>query len=129
MTDTIKYLIKPGYEKKPDGSYNFMSAEDLIKAYKVKETECKIGFSSVPVGSSKLILLTTRDDGDYKLPELPSNQKTIKHKSYTEILFHFTCGNCANWWSIGDWIPVPKLTCPVCSSKLDIEQGNKEFDL
>ena len=37
--------------------------------------------------------------------------------TYKEILWHFTCANCKNWWSIANsdgWQPPEKLWCPHC---------------
>ena len=51
-----------------------------------------------------------------------------------EILYHFTCNSCKNWWSIAmektGWKP-KKMWCPHCGCKqtsdlLDFEEFYKE---
>lgn len=44
---------------------------------------------------------------------------------YKENLYHFLCGNCKKWFSIGDWEPVEQLYCPHCGKKQDVnEEGD-----
>jgi hypothetical protein len=32
-----------------------------------------------------------------------------------EVLSHFCCGNCKQWWTIGDWVATSNLmVCPRC---------------
>ena len=41
-------------------------------------------------------------------------------KSSVEVLYHFTCDSCKNWWSIAmekhGWNP-KEMWCPHCGSK------------
>jgi len=38
----------------------------------------------------------------------------------TEKLVHFSCPDCKNWWSIGDWKNKSVMWCPHCGSKHDV---------
>ncbi len=40
----------------------------------------------------------------------------VKHGYSIEVLYHFSCGKCQNWWSIGDFQSGKNnhLTCPHC---------------
>lgn len=33
-----------------------------------------------------------------------------------EQLYHFSCNNCSQWWTIGDYTPYPGMTCPHCGT-------------
>ena len=38
-------------------------------------------------------------------------------RAVAEVIWHFTCDSCRNWWSIGAsdaWLP-QKLFCPHCA--------------
>jgi hypothetical protein len=37
-------------------------------------------------------------------------------KFSVEILFHFQCGICEKWWTVGDWIKSNYLNCPHCGT-------------
>jgi hypothetical protein len=41
-------------------------------------------------------------------------ERTVRHKYSIETLYHFQCGHCKKWWTIGDWTPVDILICPNC---------------
>ena len=49
------------------------------------------------------------------------------HHEYTwETLFHFSCGECKNWWSYAGIIEAnnihsPSMTCPHCGYKTNIK--------
>lgn len=38
----------------------------------------------------------------------------VKHRYSVEKLFHFQCGFCNLWWSIGDWVMTQSIICPHC---------------
>lgn len=38
-----------------------------------------------------------------------------------EKLYHFSCGECNKWFSIGDWTPNADMTCPHCGVKQSVE--------
>jgi len=42
-------------------------------------------------------------------------ERRVRHKLSVETLYHFQCGQCKGWWTIGDWTPVDDLSCPHCS--------------
>ena len=47
-------------------------------------------------------------------------------KVFKEIIWHFTCEDCLNWWSIAatdNWTP-KSLTCPHCSTKMVITEDD-----
>ena len=54
--------------------------------------------------------------------ELPKfNTENMNHKFTTETLFHFTCSECKNWWSIAlthvpetAYYPEGRAYCPHC---------------
>ena len=46
----------------------------------------------------------------------------MQHKYSKETLYHFNCGMCSKWWSIGDWTPSALLTCPHCSTRANTEE-------
>ena len=52
------------------------------------------------------------------------------HKYTTELLYHFNCGECSNWWSYASteswwsksWEPEKRmLSCPHCGYRCKIE--------
>lgn len=51
----------------------------------------------------------------------------MKHTVSLEKLYHFNCGKCKKWWSIGDWLPnsLHVLTCPHCKETLEVEDYAK----
>jgi hypothetical protein len=47
-----------------------------------------------------------------------------------ETLYHFNCGKCKGWWTIGDWKKDTKLYCPHCGEHQIVEAiGGGESDL
>lgn len=53
-----------------------------------------------------------------KKPQIKVSQGTYS----IETLFHFKCGSCLKWWSIGDpkktgWNTKKALFCPLCGHK------------
>ena len=48
-----------------------------------------------------------------------------KHMFTREILFHFTCGECKNWWSYANSIGHSyfgwEMTCPHCGEKKKVK--------
>jgi DNA-directed RNA polymerase subunit RPC12/RpoP len=42
-----------------------------------------------------------------------------------ENLYHFRCGECDKWWTIGDFSLISKLViyCPHCGSALKIKEN------
>ena len=42
-------------------------------------------------------------------------------KFSVEELFHFNCGFCKRWWTVGDWEPVEVMACPHCGNRQCIE--------
>jgi DNA-directed RNA polymerase subunit RPC12/RpoP len=55
------------------------------------------------------------------------NQKK-QHKFSVEQLFHFNCGECKKWWSIGDFhlLKQDEISCPHCGYKTDFKQIEDE---
>ena len=49
-------------------------------------------------------------------------ERRVRHKYSTETLYHFQCGFCNGWWSIGDWKSVGSLVCPHCGQLAGLEQ-------
>ena len=57
----------------------------------------------------------------------------MKHEYTVEILYHFTCGSCKNWWSYAltsimgeddEWQtkgPERSVFCPHCGDSADVE--------
>jgi transcription elongation factor Elf1 len=50
-----------------------------------------------------------------------------KHTFTQEVIFHFTCASCANWWSYAasiDMAPYlwPSLTCPHCGHTAEVTE-------
>lgn len=41
----------------------------------------------------------------------------------TELLYHFKCGECLRWWSIGDhqFNGIDEMTCPHCGKIQDVQ--------
>jgi hypothetical protein len=39
-----------------------------------------------------------------------------------EMLTHFKCDVCNNWWAIGDWVKKDSMTCPHCHTCQNIEE-------
>jgi hypothetical protein len=50
------------------------------------------------------------------------------HEVSIEQLYHFKCHVCQNWWSIGDWQPVPHLYCPHCGIKAPVKEIKQHGD-
>ena len=44
-------------------------------------------------------------------------EKTTVISYSLERLYHFRCGDCGKWWSVGDWTKVEYMYCPHCSEK------------
>lgn len=49
-------------------------------------------------------------------------EAVINHKYTIEIIFHFTCSECKNWWSIAlthvsDNYPEGRAYCPHCGKE------------
>lgn len=67
----IKYFVHPGYVKsKSDGDEHYITAEQLIRLYRVNPAECKIILSSDDERGydiNKVKHLWPRNDGDYTL--------------------------------------------------------------
>lgn len=57
------------------------------------------------------------EDLEKRHPEIKQKPKT--HHQSVEHLYHFNCGDCKQWWSIGDYKPNKDLilTCPHCGFK------------
>ena len=55
---------------------------------------------------------------------MPNSDNVIikQHKVRVEKLFHFNCGYCGKWWTIGDWLPNPfhVLACPSCGRQAEV---------
>ena len=57
--------------------------------------------------------------------ELPKfNTENMNHKFTTETIFHFTCSECKNWWSIAlahvagsAYYPEGRAYCPHCGKE------------
>jgi primosomal protein N' len=53
-----------------------------------------------------------------------SNKKNnIKYTQ--EVIFHFTCPNCSNWWSYANqdgYVPI-ELSCPFCKHHASTEKS------
>jgi len=52
----------------------------------------------------------------------------MKHKQSTEELYHFRCGKCKKWWTIGD-APKEKKKwfCPWCGTEEGIRaEGSRK---
>lgn len=47
------------------------------------------------------------------------------HKYTVEKLYHFQCGECNKWWSIGDHQLIQSIliTCPHCGTTGDTDGG------
>ena len=42
----------------------------------------------------------------------------VMHRYSVELLVHFQCGECKQWWTIGDWDKTKEeLFCPACGTK------------
>lgn len=57
--------------------------------------------------------------------------EAMKHKYSVERLYHFQCGRCAAWWTIGDWHMVKpmtsdNITCPHCGTRADAKKIQDE---
>ena len=59
----------------------------------------------------------------------PDWKPPVKNHEYTvEQLYHFTCGECKNWWSYASTEyngEIPRgieMNCPHCGHKADFEQ-------
>jgi len=48
------------------------------------------------------------------------NEKKKYHFASLERLFHFRCGSCQKWWSIGDAPKREYWYCPWCGEKLTV---------
>jgi len=48
----------------------------------------------------------------------------MNHTYSIETLYHFNCGVCSKWWSIGDFkMPEDKIIiCPHCGDKNKLKQ-------
>jgi Zn finger protein HypA/HybF involved in hydrogenase expression len=48
---------------------------------------------------------------------------TKNHEFSSEIIYHFVCGECKNWWSHATdmiYTPVHQMSCPHCGVKRTI---------
>ena len=55
----------------------------------------------------------------------------MNHKFSIEKLYHFNCGKCKRWWSIGDFdINTKTLICPYvdCKHEARLEYINEEIE-
>jgi len=79
---------------------------------------------------SKIMALATEQITDVRAKwilnnELPKfNTENMNHKFTTETLFHFTCSECKNWWSIAlahipgaAYYPEGRAYCPHCGKE------------
>ena len=49
-----------------------------------------------------------------------------QHRAVREIIWHFTCGHCANWWSYATMetgYQPQRLTCPHCGTQLMVAES------
>lgn len=49
------------------------------------------------------------------------NTNKGSHSYSVETLYHYQCGKCRQWWTIGDSL-LPEATCPRCGAELPAEQ-------
>jgi DNA-directed RNA polymerase subunit RPC12/RpoP len=62
-----------------------------------------------------------KDELEKRFKEL--HEKTSSFHEYSvEKLYHFKCGFCGLWWSIGDWKPRDLITCPHCTHKAFLKE-------
>lgn len=49
---------------------------------------------------------------------------SLKRITYSiESLFHFKCGNCLKWWTIGGWDgSADSMCCPHCEVRSEVEK-------
>ena len=49
-----------------------------------------------------------------------------KHTFTQEVIFHFTCASCANWWSYATSVDLKlmdqPLTCPHCGYTAEVTE-------
>lgn len=40
-----------------------------------------------------------------------------------EVLYHFSCGECKKWWTVGDWQGAEndRMHCPHCGTQQTVE--------
>ena len=55
-----------------------------------------------------------------------------KNHTYTkELILHFNCAECMNWWSYATteivWPPWSEMTCPHCGHKAEIELKDENY--
>jgi hypothetical protein len=44
-----------------------------------------------------------------------------------ETLYHFRCGMCARWWTIGDWArDINHMNCPHCGERQEVGSGKTD---
>jgi DNA-directed RNA polymerase subunit RPC12/RpoP len=43
-----------------------------------------------------------------------------------ESLFHYQCGHCQQWWTIGDAFYVDAVHCPRCGHIAHVQWAGKE---
>jgi len=88
------------------------------------------GLNSIVKGKkrlSRIMALATEQITDVRAEwilnnELPKfNTENMNHKFTTETIFHFTCSECKNWWSIAlahipgaAYYPEGRAYCPHC---------------
>tara|TARA_B100000965_G_scaffold39904_1_gene29383 strand:- start:4493 stop:4666 length:174 start_codon:yes stop_codon:yes gene_type:complete len=50
------------------------------------------------------------------------NEEPVVHKASIEILWHFNCGVCSNWWSYAtvEGYEPTKMKCPHCGQEGEI---------
>jgi len=70
--------------------------------------------------SLKQAIKKLEDEGQLKNTTFSSKPK---HYYSVEHLYHFTCCECKQWWSIGDYSPKKDkvLTCPACGFKSEVD--------
>lgn len=53
---------------------------------------------------------------------------SVTHTLCVEVLHHFQCGDCNQWWTIGDYRPSrerEQLCCPKCGTRARYEEVAK----
>lgn len=46
----------------------------------------------------------------------------MKHQFAVELLRHFNCGMCGQWWSISGLEPKSVMFCPHCGTSAETEE-------
>ena len=57
-----------------------------------------------------------------KRSEKPVGNNNLVHHASCEIIWHFSCGSCSNWWSYAtsdNWEP-KTMKCPHCGQDGEI---------